>query len=127
MLSIIPTPIWNKEDITLRALRLLREIDTFFAEDPNTTKKLMLMHEIDYKNPGKKRYKFNSFLTDKQREHYIEVAKTQNVGLVCEAGTPGLSDPAKEFINIAGNVNTFDLLTFRFVNIAPLRFDAEIK
>lgn len=35
--------------------------------------------------------------------------------------------PAKEFINITGNVNTFDLLTFRFVNIAPLRFDAEIK
>jgi 16S rRNA (cytidine1402-2'-O)-methyltransferase len=98
MLSIIPTPIWNKEDITLRALRLLNEIDTFFAEDPNTTKKLMMMYDIDYKNPGKKRYKFNSFLTDKQREHYIEIAKTQNVGLVCEAGTPGLSDPAKEFI-----------------------------
>ncbi len=82
----------------MRALRLLNEIDTFFAEDPNTTKKLMMMYDIDYKNPGKKRYKFNSFLTDKQREHYIEIAKTQNVGLVCEAGTPGLSDPAKEFI-----------------------------
>lgn len=98
MLSIIPTPIWNKEDITLRALRLLWELSRFFCEDPTTTKKLMKMYDIDYKLSNKQLYTFNSFLSDRQREKYIEIIKNENVWLVCEAGTPGLSDPAKELI-----------------------------
>ena len=96
MLSIIPTPIWNKEDITLRALRLLKELDIIFSEDPMTTKKLLKMYEIPYFE--KKFYTFNSFLTDRQLWLYIQLLKDNHVGLVSEAGTPGLSDPAKELI-----------------------------
>lgn len=98
MLSIIPTPIGNKDDITLRALKLLKNLQWFFCEDPMTTKKLMSMYEIDYKTSDKQLYTFNSFLSDRQREKYIEIAKSEHVWLVCEAWTPGLSDPAKEFI-----------------------------
>lgn len=98
MLSIIPTPIGNREDITLRALRLLKDLDVIFSEDPLTTKKLMLMYEIDYKNPQKQFLTFNSFVTDRQWIKYIELIKTQDVWLVSEAGTPWLSDPAKELV-----------------------------
>lgn len=98
MLTIIPTPIWNKEDITLRALRLINELTWFFCEDTTTTKKLMKMYDIDYKLSNKQLYTFNSFLSDRQREKYIEIIKNEHVWLLCEAGTPGLSDPAKELI-----------------------------
>ncbi len=96
MLSIIPTPIWNKEDITLRALRLFKELNIIFSEDPMTTKKLLKMYDIPYHD--KKFYTFNSFLTDRQFWLYISIIKEQHVWLVSEAGTPGLSDPAKELI-----------------------------
>lgn len=79
MLHIIPTPIGNKEDITLRALRLLRELDIVFCEDPTTTKKLMKLYDIDYKVTNKQLYTFNSFLSDKQRERYIELVRTNDV------------------------------------------------
>ena len=48
MLTFIPTPIGNKEDITLRALRLLKELKYLICEDTRTTKKLLQMYEIDY-------------------------------------------------------------------------------
>lgn len=96
MLSIIPTPIGNKEDITLRALRLLRELDIIFSEDPQTTKKLLTMYEIPHKS--KRFYTFNSFVTERQFAMYVNLMKEQHVGMVSEAGTPGLSDPAKELI-----------------------------
>ncbi|HNG97092.1 MAG TPA: 16S rRNA (cytidine(1402)-2'-O)-methyltransferase [Candidatus Absconditabacterales bacterium] len=98
MLSIIPTPIGNKEDITLRAMRLLSELDIFFCEDVMTTKKLMQLYEIDYKLKPKTFYPFTSFVSDNQMSRYIQLAKDCHVGLVCEAGTPGLSDPAKSFV-----------------------------
>lgn len=50
MLSFIPTPIGNKEDITLRALRLLKELDILFCEDTRTTIKLLRMYDIEYRN-----------------------------------------------------------------------------
>ncbi len=46
MLYFVPTPIGNKEDITVRGLRLLKEVNIFFCEDTATTKKLMNMYEI---------------------------------------------------------------------------------
>lgn len=74
------------------------ELNIIFSEDPTTTKKLMKMYDIDYKESNKQLYTFNSFLSEKQREKYLEIAKNEHVGLVCEAWTPGLSDPAKELI-----------------------------
>lgn len=98
MLHIIPTPIGNKEDITLRALRLLRELDIIFCEDPSSTKKLLKLYDIDYKITNKQLYIFNSFLSDKQWERYIDLVRNKNVWLVSDAWTPWLSDPAKELI-----------------------------
>ncbi|MBQ7074673.1 hypothetical protein IJM86_06625 [bacterium] len=49
MLYFVPTPIGNKEDITLRALRLLKETSFFLCEDTRTTKKLLSMYDIDLK------------------------------------------------------------------------------
>lgn len=79
MLHIIPTPIGNKEDITLRALRLLRELDIIFCEDPSSTKKLLKLYDIDYKITNKQLYIFNSFLSDKQWERYIDLVRNKNV------------------------------------------------
>ena len=91
MLSFIPTPIGNKEDITLRALRLLEELDILFCEDTRTTKKLLRMYDIDYRH--KHFHVLTSFTDESRISTYIQLLKENNCGLVSEAGTPGLSDP----------------------------------
>jgi len=98
MLHIIPTPIGNKEDITLRALRLLRELPVILCEDVLTAKKLMNLYEIDYKSTNKQFFTFNSFLSQRQWDSVIDLVRTSDVWLVSEAGTPWLSDPAKELV-----------------------------
>jgi len=59
MLYIIPTPIGNREDITLRAMRLFKELNIFVCEDTRTLKKLLSMYEIDYS--AKEFYSLTSF------------------------------------------------------------------
>lgn len=59
MLHFVPTPIGNKEDITLRALRLFKEVNLFFCEDTATTKKLLNMFEISL--AGKQFFPLTSF------------------------------------------------------------------
>jgi 16S rRNA (cytidine1402-2'-O)-methyltransferase len=86
MLSFIPTPIGNREDITLRALRLLREIDIFFCEDTSTAKKLCNMYEISL--TGKQFYALTSFTDPARMAQYIEMIRSQNIGVMSEAGTP---------------------------------------
>lgn len=95
MLYVIPTPIGNTEDITLRALRLFREIDYIVTENTSTTKKLFSIYDIPYKD--KKFIKFTSH--DHKHIHTI-VSQLENQDgiLVSEAGTPGLSDPGKMLI-----------------------------
>jgi len=79
MLHIIPTPIGNKEDITLRALRLLRELPVILCEDVLTTKKLMNLYEIDYKSTNKQFFTFNSFLSQRQWDNTIDLVRTSDV------------------------------------------------
>ncbi|MBP7007318.1 hypothetical protein KBB05_00915 [Patescibacteria group bacterium] len=79
MLHIIPTPIGNKEDITLRALRLLRELPVILCEDVLTTKKLMNLYEIDYKSTNKQFFTFNSFLSQRQWDSTIDLVRTSDV------------------------------------------------
>lgn len=95
MLYVIPTPIGNTEDITVRWLRLFREIDLFISENTGTTKKLLWIYEIPYKE--KKIIKFTSH-DNKQINHLVELLQNQDGILVSEAGTPGLSDPWKLLI-----------------------------
>ncbi len=88
-LYLIPTPVGNLEDITLRALRLLKEVDLVLAEDTRTTGFLFKHFEI--KTPMLSHHKFNEHKTV---DALVErIAAGQTVALVSDAGTPGISDP----------------------------------
>lgn len=98
MLYLIPTPIWNREDITLRALRLFKEINIFVCEDTRTFKKLLSMYEIEYKT--KEFYSLTSFTKEYELKKYIQLLQNNDIAVVSEAGTPWLSDPGKVLIKL---------------------------
>lgn len=89
-LSVVATPIGNMEDITLRALRVLREADVILCEDTRVTKKLLDRYEI----VGKRVLAYHSHSTLRDREKIFELlAERKKVALVSDAGTPAISDP----------------------------------
>lgn len=89
MLYVVPTPVGNLEDITLRALRVLKEADLILAEDTRTSS--VLLKHYDIRTPLKSHHKFNEHETsDAMAER---MAAGLNVALVSDAGTPGISDP----------------------------------
>lgn len=88
-LFLVPTPIGNLEDITLRGIRVLKEADVILAEDTRTSAKLLSHFEI--KNKLVSHHKFNEHKTVEMIAHQIEEGK--NVALISDAGTPGISDP----------------------------------
>lgn len=90
-ISVISTPIGNSEDITLRAIKTLNEIDIIACEDTRITSKLCNMHKINYKGKLTPYHEHNSvkmipLIIKKLKEGF-------NVGLVTDAGTPLISDP----------------------------------
>lgn len=103
MLYIIPTPIGNREDITLRALRLFKELEIFICEDTRTLKKLLSMYEIGYSN--KQFYSLTSFTDQGKMNHYLNILSDNDIWLVSEAWTPGLSDPGKSLIQLCNENN----------------------
>lgn len=88
-LYIVPTPIGNLEDMTYRAVRILSEVDVILAEDTRTTKVLLTHYNIT--KPLKSHHKFNEHATVETVSEYI--LRGENVALVSDAGTPGISDP----------------------------------
>ncbi len=89
MLYLIPTPIGNLEDITLRAIRLLKEADTILAEDTRTSGILLKHYQIQ-----KPLQPFHAFNEHKTVENLIKRLKNgEKIALVSDAGTPGISDP----------------------------------
>jgi 16S rRNA (cytidine1402-2'-O)-methyltransferase len=89
MLYVVPTPIGNLEDITLRALRTLREVSVIWAEDTRTSKKLLDHHQIN--TPLRSYHAFNEHgLADRIA---AELASGSSHALISDAGTPGISDP----------------------------------
>jgi len=88
-LYIIPTPIGNLEDITLRALRLLKEVDLILAEDTRTSGKLLKHFEITNRltsyHMHNEHGKVNSFIE--------EMKEGKTIALISDAGTPAISDP----------------------------------
>ena len=88
-LYLIPTPVGNLEDITLRALRILKEVPLVLAEDTRTSAKLLKHYEIN--TPLLSHHKFN----EHQQVNRIaeRIARGEDVALISDAGTPGISDP----------------------------------
>ena len=89
ILYIVPTPVGNLEDITLRALRILREADVTLAEDTRTTG--VLLKHYDIHNHLLSHHKFNEHGTSAGIVERLKAGQT--VALVSDAGTPGISDP----------------------------------
>ncbi len=88
-LYIVPTPVGNLEDITLRALRVLKEVDYILAEDTRTSGKLLKHYDIA--TPMRSHHKFNEHQTCDSIAEQIEGGAV--VALISDAGTPGISDP----------------------------------
>ncbi len=96
-LYIVATPIGNLEDITLRALRVLKEVDLIAAEDTRHTKHLLDRHQIETRLTSYHDH-------NKEEKAPVLVARMlegQSVALVSDAGTPGISDPGYFLINLA--------------------------
>ncbi len=89
MIYLIPTPIGNLEDITLRAIRLLKKVDLILAEDTRVSLKLLKHFEI-----GTPLQSFHMHNEHKKVETVVEQLKNgKTVALISDAGTPGISDP----------------------------------
>ena len=88
-LYIVPTPIGNLEDITLRAIRILEEVDYILAEDTRTTS--VLLKHLGIEKKMYSHHKFNEHATSAMVAEAIEGGR--NVALLSDAGTPGISDP----------------------------------
>jgi len=91
-LYVVATPIGNLEDITLRALRILKEVDMILCEDTRVTKKL-----LDHYNIKKPLLSYHQHSKLSKIEKIAElISDGKNLALVSDAGTPGISDPGNE-------------------------------
>lgn len=96
-LYIVATPIGNLEDITLRALNILKEVDVIAAEDTRQTLKLLNHYEIT-----KHLISYHRHNEEVKSKIIIDKLKNgENIALVSDAGTPGISDPGEEVIKLA--------------------------
>lgn len=96
-LYICPTPIGNLEDITLRTLRTLKEVDLIAAEDTRHTIKLLNHYEI--KKPLTSYHEHN--IREKGIDLVERLHRGENIALVSDAGMPGISDPGQDLIQLA--------------------------
>lgn len=88
MLYVVPTPVGNMEDITLRALHILKEVSLILAEDTRTSS--VLLKHFDIHTPLRSHHKFNEHETS---DAMAQLALSQDIALISDAGTPGISDP----------------------------------
>ena len=96
-LYLVATPIGNMEDITLRAIRILKEVDIIVAEDTRHTLKLLNHLEI-----SKPMISFQRHSDEKRKEEIInKLLEGEDIALVTDAGTPGISDPGEEIVREA--------------------------
>ena len=90
MLYLVPTPIGNLKDITLRAIEVLKEVDFILAEDTRTTS-----HLLDHYQISKQLSPYHQHNEHKVLQHLVnQLLEGKKIALVTDAGTPGISDPA---------------------------------
>lgn len=88
-LYLVPTPIGNLDDITLRAIKVLKEVDLILAEDTRTSSKLLHHFEIQ-----KKVFSHHKFNEHKTVDSIVQrILGGENIALISDAGTPAISDP----------------------------------
>lgn len=97
MLYLVPTPVGNLEDITLRAIRILKEVDLILAEDTRTSS--VLLKHYDIHTPLKSHHKFNEHETSDEIAERLKAGA--NIALISDAGTPGISDPGFMLVRAA--------------------------
>ena len=95
-LYVVATPIGNLEDISLRAIRILREVKLIAAEDTRRTRRLLTAYDI--KTPLTSYHEHNKLA---KLDYMLDCLSKDDVALVCNAGTPGISDPGYELIAAA--------------------------
>lgn len=96
-LYLVATPIGNLEDITLRALRTLREVDVIAAEDTRHSSRLLAHYQIS--KPMISYFQFNE--AKRSEEILARLARGEKIGLITDAGTPGISDPGERVVKAA--------------------------
>ena len=96
---LIPTPIGNLDDITLRAIKVLEEVDVIFCEDTRVT--ALLLNHLNIKKKLISSHKFNEDTNEKKLLKYLEEGK--KIGIVSDRGTPIISDPGYILAKIAMN------------------------
>lgn len=89
MLYIVPTPVGNLEDMTFRAINVLKEADLILAEDTRTSS--VLLKHFDIHTPMQSHHKYNEHATVKHLAERLESG--EDIALISDAGTPGISDP----------------------------------
>ncbi len=97
ILYLCATPIGNLEDITMRVLRTLKEVDLIAAEDTRNSIKLLNHFEIN--TPMTSYHEYNKI--DKGHTLIAKLLEGQNIALITDAGTPGISDPGEELVKMA--------------------------
>ncbi|MCI9174222.1 MAG: 16S rRNA (cytidine(1402)-2'-O)-methyltransferase [Lachnospiraceae bacterium] len=95
-LYLCATPIGNLEDITLRVLRVLKEVDLIAAED--TRNSIKLLNHFDIKTPMTSYHEYNKI--EKAYQLVEKMQQGQNIALITDAGTPGISDPGEDLVRI---------------------------
>lgn len=95
-LYLCATPIGNLEDITLRVLRTLKEVDLIAAED--TRNSIKLLNHFEIHTPMTSYHEYNKY--EKGRELAAKLRQGKNIALITDAGTPGISDPGEELVRM---------------------------
>ncbi len=95
-LYLCATPIGNLEDMTFRVIRTLKEVDLIAAED--TRNSIKLLNHFEIQTPMTSYHEFNKF--EKGRKLVEKLLEGQNIALITDAGTPGISDPGEELVQM---------------------------
>ena len=96
-LYLCATPIGNLEDMTIRGVRVLREVDLIAAED--TRNSIKLLNHFEIKTPMTSYHEYNKI--EKARYLIARMQEGKNVALITDAGTPGISDPGEDLVRLA--------------------------